>query len=106
MTLVDHHRSILLKKHRPTVPLAPKKKKKKKKKSVRIDLARNTLHTFPPNDRQFGVHWHRNKSWVVYHHELDPAGYDTLHAGKTRYPKDVPDVEDLDDDGDVGMGGT
>ncbi|KAL8894821.1 MAG: hypothetical protein Q9207_008402 [Kuettlingeria erythrocarpa] len=118
MTLADRHshRSLLLLPSPPaaaaaptTPPLALKKKQKQKqkqKKSVRIDLARNTLHTFPPNDRQFGVHWHPDKTWVVYHHELDPAGYDTLLAGRTRYPRDnVPDDGDLDDDGDVGMGG-
>ncbi|KAL8644541.1 MAG: hypothetical protein Q9210_007205, partial [Variospora velana] len=88
--------------------------RRKTKKRVRFDLVRNTLHTYTPTACKFaGVTFAQNKSWVVYEHEADPAGYDTLHCRKTLYVRSGgggPDVGDLDlslldDDGDVvGMG--
>ncbi|KAI4149417.1 MAG: hypothetical protein LQ341_001330 [Variospora aurantia] len=70
------------------------------------------LSTFQPC-KFAGVTFAKNKSWIVYEHEADPAGYDTLHCRKTLYIRRSggPDVGDLDlslldDDGDVvGMGG-
>ncbi|KAI4111667.1 MAG: hypothetical protein LQ345_006743 [Seirophora villosa] len=77
---------------------------RKKAKSVRFDLMRNTLHTYTPTACKFaGVRWAKNKSWVVFEHEADPAGYDTLHCQKTLYVRDAPDIGALDDDGDVDM---
>ncbi|KAI4265211.1 MAG: hypothetical protein L6R35_007165 [Caloplaca aegaea] len=87
--------------------------RRKTKKRVRFDLVRNTLHTYTPTACKFaGVTFAKNKSWIVYEHEADPAGYDTLHCRKTLYIRRSggPDVGDLDlslldDDGDVvGMG--
>lgn len=92
--------SVILADYRRTKP-------RKKPKRVRFDLVRNTLHTYSPVPCKFlGVTWAKDKSWVVYHHEEDPAGYDTLHCRQTKYIRDRPDVEDLDDDGDIGMNET
>ncbi|KAI4122991.1 MAG: hypothetical protein LQ338_005499 [Usnochroma carphineum] len=86
--------------------LEKQKRLLKKNRRVRFDLVRNTLHSYTPVKCKFMVTWAKNKSCVVYHHEPDPAGYDTLHCRKTLYVRDRPEVEDLDDDGDVGIGGS
>ncbi|KAL8727201.1 MAG: hypothetical protein Q9181_005798 [Wetmoreana brouardii] len=79
------------------------KKKKKKKKSVRIATVKNTVHTYTPVVAKF-VAFHWRQSWIEYEHQADPAGYDTLHCRKTKYIRDfVPDLELVDDDGDVAI---
>lgn len=77
----------------------------RKKKCVRFDLVKNTLHRYSPVPCKFaGISWAKNKSWVVYYHEEDPAGYDTLHVQQTKHIRDWPsDVEIVDDDGDIAM---
>ncbi|KAL9004288.1 MAG: hypothetical protein Q9188_002893 [Gyalolechia gomerana] len=76
----------------------------RKKKCVRFDLVKNTLHTYSPVPCKFMVTFAKNKTWVEYWHEEDPAGYDTLHAQKTKYIRDWPsDVDVVDDDGDIDM---
>ncbi|KAL8784207.1 MAG: hypothetical protein Q9213_004099 [Squamulea squamosa] len=78
------------------------KRHKKKKKSVQIDEVKNTLHRYTPVRAKF-VSFHWKKKWLVYYHEFDPAGYDTLHCRKTKYIRDIPDLDLVDDDGDIGM---
>ncbi|KAL8774782.1 MAG: hypothetical protein Q9209_000721 [Squamulea sp. 1 TL-2023] len=77
-------------------------KRHKKKKSVQIDEVKNTLHMYTPVRAKF-VSFHWKKKWLVYSHEFDPAGYDTLHCRKTKYIRDIPDLDLVDDDGDIGM---
>ncbi|KAL8704778.1 MAG: hypothetical protein Q9201_002088 [Fulgogasparrea decipioides] len=78
---------------------------KRKKKSVRIATVKNTVHTYTPVVAKF-VAFHWRHSWIEYEHQADPAGYDTLHCRKTKYIRGfVPDVELVDDDGDVAMDG-
>ncbi|KAI4242176.1 MAG: hypothetical protein L6R42_011095 [Xanthoria sp. 1 TBL-2021] len=72
-------------------------RQRKKKKSVQFDMVKNTLHRYTPVRAKFVTfHWKKN-------HEFDPAGYDTLHCAKTKYIRDVPDLDLIDDDGDIGM---
>lgn len=80
----------------------PQWQRKKKKKSVQFEMVRNTLHRYTPVRAKF-VTFHWKKKWIVYSHEFDPAGYDTLHCAKTKYIRDVPDLDLIDDDGDIGM---
>ncbi|KAL8925083.1 MAG: hypothetical protein Q9172_002402 [Xanthocarpia lactea] len=74
----------------------------KKKKSVQFAEAKNTLHRYTPVRAKF-VTFHWKKKWVVFCHEADPAGYVTLHCRKTKYIRDIPDLDLVDDDGDIGM---
>ncbi|KAL8834056.1 MAG: hypothetical protein Q9170_003948 [Blastenia crenularia] len=92
---------------RPVIPVnVYRDRPLRKKKSVRFDLVRNTLHTYSPVICKFKVTFANTKNWVEYWHEEDPAGYDTLHCQKTKFIRDWPsNVEVIDDDGDVGMGG-
>ncbi|KAL8643672.1 MAG: hypothetical protein Q9226_008197 [Calogaya cf. arnoldii] len=77
-------------------------KRQRKKKSVHFDLAKNSLHRYTPVKAKFvAFAWRHEK--VKYLHEYDPAGYDTLHCVKTKYIRDVPDLNLVDDDGDIGM---
>ncbi|KAL8671715.1 MAG: hypothetical protein Q9168_003786 [Polycauliona sp. 1 TL-2023] len=81
---------------------SPQRPRKKKKKSVQFDMVKNTLHRYTPVKAKF-VTFHWKKKWLVYCHEYDPAGYDTLHCAKTKYIRDVPDLDLVDADGDIGM---
>ncbi|KAI4102755.1 MAG: hypothetical protein LQ339_004494 [Xanthoria mediterranea] len=80
----------------------PQMQRKKQKKSVRFDLVKNTLHRYTPVRGKF-VAFHWRDHCVLYAHEFDPAGYDTLHCAKTKYIRAVPDLNLIDDDGDIGM---
>ncbi|KAL8682411.1 MAG: hypothetical protein Q9186_001532 [Xanthomendoza sp. 1 TL-2023] len=91
--------------HRPSFDVHDSRKqrrKRKKKKSVRFDTVKNTLHRYTPVTAKF-VTFHHKNHWVLYCHEVDPAGYDTLHCRKTKYIRDVPDLDLVDDDGDIDM---
>ncbi|KAI4095309.1 MAG: hypothetical protein L6R37_007086 [Teloschistes peruensis] len=49
------------------------------KKQVRLDMEKNTTHTYTPVVANFvAFHWHKN--WIDIDHEPDPAGYNTLHC--------------------------
>ncbi|KAL8806678.1 MAG: hypothetical protein Q9182_001206 [Xanthomendoza sp. 2 TL-2023] len=90
--------------HRPCIHVrdSGKQRRKKAKKSVTFDLVKNTLHRYTPVKAKF-VTFNHKSHWVLYCHEVDPAGYDTLHCRKTKYIRDVPDIDLVDDDGDVAM---
>lgn len=78
------------------------KQRSKKKKGVRFDMVKNTVHRYTPVKAKF-VTFHYRNHWVMYCHEADPAGYDTLHCRKTKFIRDLPDLDLVDDDGDIGM---
>ncbi|KAL9582013.1 MAG: hypothetical protein Q9212_003548 [Teloschistes hypoglaucus] len=76
------------------------------KKRVRLDMWANTVHTYTPVVAKFvAFHW-RRENWILFEHEADPAGYDTLHCRKTLWPRGASLIDEVvDDDGDIGMGG-
>ena len=88
--------------HMPSFDACEDRPQKQRKKSVQFDMVKNTLHRYTPVRAKF-VTFHWKKKWLVYCHEFDPAGYDTLHCAKTKYIRDVPDIDLVDVDGDIGM---
>ncbi|KAL8818087.1 MAG: hypothetical protein Q9223_003200 [Gallowayella weberi] len=92
--------------HRPSILVhglgKQMRRRRKVKKSVTFDMMKNTLHRYTPVKAKF-VTFNHKSHWVLYCHEVDPAGYDTLHCRKTKYIRDVPDLDLVDDDGDFDM---